>query len=187
LALRSQRQPVFERLSAYRYQVLTLLSEIIAEIFLHFLPIFPICAPLTGLNLPILLTQICRGWRQIALGTPRLWCTIELSDEIPWKQQKTLVDMWLSRSGCSPLSLNFDESAIHPDDVTDAFSVLFLHRERWQNSHLNLSRAHFPMIDGPLPLLCSLHLSLAHIGLVSPNVTFRDVPSCAQSSSTAPP
>jgi hypothetical protein len=32
------------------------------------------------------------------------------------------------------------------------------------------------MIDGPLPLLRSLHLSLAHIGSVSPNVTFRDVP-----------
>ncbi|KAJ7769246.1 hypothetical protein B0H14DRAFT_2402504 [Mycena olivaceomarginata] len=114
----------------YRYPVLMLPSENVAEIFLHFLPIFPICAPLTGLNSPILLTQICRGWRQIALGTPRLWCMIELFNEIPWKQQKTLVDMWLSRTSCSLLSLNFDESAIHLDNVTDTLSVLFQHAGR---------------------------------------------------------
>ncbi|KAJ7356448.1 hypothetical protein DFH08DRAFT_1046924 [Mycena albidolilacea] len=32
------------------------------------------------------------------------------------------------------------------------------------------------MIDGSLPLLCSLHLSLAHIGSAPPDVTFRDIP-----------
>ncbi|KAJ7859539.1 hypothetical protein B0H14DRAFT_3446661 [Mycena olivaceomarginata] len=175
-ALRSQRQPVFERLDAYRYPVLTLPNEIITEIFLYFVPILPVCAPLMGLHSPILLTQICREWRQIALGTPNLWCTIELSDEIPWEQQKTLVDMWLSKSGCSPLSFYFDESAMHSDNVTDTLSVLLSHRARWQNSHLYLSRAHLPIIEGPLPLLRSLDLLLVDTGPLPPNVSLCDAP-----------
>ncbi|KAJ7769251.1 hypothetical protein B0H14DRAFT_3509476 [Mycena olivaceomarginata] len=48
-ALRSQRQPVFERLSACTYPVLTLPNEITTEIFIHFLPNYPSCPPLTAL------------------------------------------------------------------------------------------------------------------------------------------
>jgi hypothetical protein len=54
-ALRSQRQPVYEHLSAYTYPVLTLPNEITTEIFIHFLPNYPSWPPLTGPNSPTLL------------------------------------------------------------------------------------------------------------------------------------
>ncbi|KAJ6560151.1 hypothetical protein B0H19DRAFT_945240, partial [Mycena capillaripes] len=67
---------VQERLNSFKYPVLTLPAEIISEIFVHFLPIYPSCPPLTGFLSPTLLTQICRKWRHIALTTPALWRAI---------------------------------------------------------------------------------------------------------------
>ncbi|KAJ6504124.1 hypothetical protein C8R47DRAFT_177927 [Mycena vitilis] len=51
----------------------TLPNEITSEIFLHFLPVYPRCPPLTGNLSPTCLTHICRRWREIALTTPALW------------------------------------------------------------------------------------------------------------------
>ncbi|KAJ7705931.1 hypothetical protein B0H14DRAFT_2415857, partial [Mycena olivaceomarginata] len=52
--------------------VLTLPNEIISEIFVQFLPVYPLSSPSTGPFSPTLLTQICRRWREIALTTPLL-------------------------------------------------------------------------------------------------------------------
>ncbi|KAJ7641164.1 hypothetical protein FB45DRAFT_712335, partial [Roridomyces roridus] len=56
--------------------VLTLPNEITSEIFVHFLPPYPVCPPMTGLDSPTSLTHICRQWREIALATPKLWRAI---------------------------------------------------------------------------------------------------------------
>jgi hypothetical protein len=80
-ALRTEKVLAEKRLDTYKYPVLTLPNEIISEIFLHFLPIYPRCPLLTGILSPTLLTQIGCKWREIALTTPALWRAIELLDE----------------------------------------------------------------------------------------------------------
>ncbi|KAJ7356453.1 hypothetical protein DFH08DRAFT_802499 [Mycena albidolilacea] len=133
-ALRSQRQPVFERLSAYTYPILTLPNEITSEIFIHFLPNYPSWPPLTGPDSPTLLAQICREWRDIALETPAL-------------------------SRCSPLSLELNGHAIDPLRVTELVSALVSHRSRWERLIVyNFSLSHLLAMDGPMPLLRTLEL-----------------------------
>ncbi|KAJ7751691.1 hypothetical protein B0H16DRAFT_1225672, partial [Mycena metata] len=53
------------------YPILTLPVELTAEIFVHCLPDDPV--PPSGKVAPMLLGRICRKWRNIAKGTPRLW------------------------------------------------------------------------------------------------------------------
>jgi hypothetical protein len=52
----SELQLVLGRLDCYKYPVLTLPNEITTEIFIRFLPIYPSCPQLTGLESPTLLT-----------------------------------------------------------------------------------------------------------------------------------
>ncbi|KAK6985206.1 hypothetical protein R3P38DRAFT_2574952, partial [Favolaschia claudopus] len=69
-----------KRLNAYIYPVLILPTEIVFEIFVHFLPPYPHPPPLAGFNSPTSLAQICRQWRDIAFATPGLWRAIDLRD-----------------------------------------------------------------------------------------------------------
>ncbi|KAJ6615366.1 hypothetical protein B0H10DRAFT_2041115 [Mycena sp. CBHHK59/15] len=88
---------------------LMLPPEITSEIFINCLPhpnaIYP------GLNTaPIVLTRICRAWRDVALSTPRLWESIQMvfgnrRDEKPAKDI-ALLETWFSRAGNHPLDIN---------------------------------------------------------------------------------
>ncbi|KAJ7641207.1 hypothetical protein FB45DRAFT_899649 [Roridomyces roridus] len=71
--LQLERYPCQQRLDAHRYPVLALPNEIVGEIFVHFLPLYPDTPPLTGIYSPTTLTHICSQWREIALATPKLW------------------------------------------------------------------------------------------------------------------
>ncbi|KAJ6452729.1 hypothetical protein C8R47DRAFT_1061570 [Mycena vitilis] len=77
-SLKAERKTVQARLDAYRYPVSTLPNEIMSEIFIHFLPVYPKCPPQTGRLSPYLLCQICRKWRNIAFATPALWRAISI-------------------------------------------------------------------------------------------------------------
>ncbi|KAJ7122341.1 hypothetical protein C8R44DRAFT_919571, partial [Mycena epipterygia] len=63
------------RLQAYIdhiiYPILTIPSELTSEIFLHCLPDEPVSA--SASTAPMLLGMICREWRFITHGDPRLW------------------------------------------------------------------------------------------------------------------
>ncbi|KAF7335111.1 F-box domain-containing protein [Mycena venus] len=78
-ALQLQKSVAQERLDTFKYSVLTLPNEIVSEIFIHFLPIYPSCLPFGGALSPIHLTQICHRWREIALATPALWRAVSLN------------------------------------------------------------------------------------------------------------
>ncbi|KAJ7859511.1 hypothetical protein B0H14DRAFT_2239769, partial [Mycena olivaceomarginata] len=114
--LRSQRHSVFEGISAYIYPVLTLPNEILTEIFVHFLPVYPECPPLTGIRSPNILAQICRQWREIALKTPALWRSISISYHprfpLSFRGRVDLCNIWLTRSRCYPISLNLNEDSV---------------------------------------------------------------------------
>ncbi|KAJ7727040.1 hypothetical protein B0H14DRAFT_2544248 [Mycena olivaceomarginata] len=177
-ALRSQRQPVFERISAYTYPILTLPNEITTEIFIHFLPNYPSWEwpPLTGPDSPTLLAQICRKWRDIALATPALWRAISLSDSrIPSEHRVHLCNLWLSRSQCSPLSLElYGYHTIDPLRATELVSALVSHRPRWERLIVNdFSLSHLLVMDGPMPLLRTLELYTEGLDI---QVSFLEAP-----------
>ncbi|KAJ7720927.1 hypothetical protein B0H16DRAFT_1386558, partial [Mycena metata] len=72
-SLNEEKDILQDRLDAYTYPVLTLPNEIVSEIFIHFLPVYPKTPPMIGRSSPNVLGQICRRWREIAFGTPALW------------------------------------------------------------------------------------------------------------------
>nr|GAT50662.1 predicted protein [Mycena chlorophos] len=103
---------LLESNQAYAYPVLTLPPEIVAEIFLHYLPPYPDCPPLRGPGSPTYLLGICRQWREIALHTPRLWRAVSLGAPVTdWNADEAM--RWFERSANCRMSLHFDSLLIH--------------------------------------------------------------------------
>ncbi|KAJ7113036.1 hypothetical protein C8R44DRAFT_596190, partial [Mycena epipterygia] len=72
-SLTIERQHLQAELDRIVYPVLTLPSEITSDIFIQSIPRDSNPSRHTA---PLLLTQICRQWRAIALATPSLWQSI---------------------------------------------------------------------------------------------------------------
>ncbi|KAK7053559.1 hypothetical protein R3P38DRAFT_2850942 [Favolaschia claudopus] len=88
--------------------------EIISDIFILCLPVHGRVKPAPG-TAPLLLAQICRRWREIALDTRQIWCSIYL--EIPRESSRwdtysqtalRLLQTWIPRAKGYPLSLGLD-------------------------------------------------------------------------------
>ncbi|KAG2358736.1 hypothetical protein BDR07DRAFT_260359 [Suillus spraguei] len=77
-------------------------TDILAEIFKYCLPDDEHLAPASRLA-PILLTTVCRRWREIAVGLPILWCRLQLGRK--WQWNAVGYNSWLQRSNKCPLSL----------------------------------------------------------------------------------
>ncbi|KAG2132917.1 uncharacterized protein EDB93DRAFT_1175384 [Suillus bovinus] len=79
--------------------------EILSHIFVYCLPEDEYLAPASRLA-PVLLTRICRRWREVVVGMPRLWCSLRLEAEHDdWHQRASCYDAWLKRTLGRPLSL----------------------------------------------------------------------------------
>ncbi|KAJ7649461.1 hypothetical protein DFH06DRAFT_1331824 [Mycena polygramma] len=171
-ALRTEKASVQERLETFKYPVLMLPNELTSEIFIHFLPVYPICPPLTGSFSPTLLTQICRQWRELALGIPALWRALSSwYGATPLKNEAQILHLWLSRSRPCPLSLD-----LYSNTSSEALTVVATHRTRWQHAELCLSPSHIPLIVGPMPLLQRLDLEIEVPWASPPKFTLSDLP-----------
>ncbi|KAG2145450.1 uncharacterized protein EDB93DRAFT_1151104 [Suillus bovinus] len=81
-------------------------TEILSQIFIHCLPETKLLLSPSTLKAPMLLTGICRRWREVTLGTPDLWCRLYVEvDDRDWEQAAFCYDLWLKRSRGRPLSL----------------------------------------------------------------------------------
>ncbi|KAJ7871876.1 hypothetical protein B0H14DRAFT_202570 [Mycena olivaceomarginata] len=163
------------------YPVLTLPTEIVAEIFIHFLPVYPHFPPYTGILSPTSLTHICRRWREIAISIPALWSAIELAYNInvSFQRQADIIDLWLERSCSFPLSIRLDMDDNEGVYVSKALSSIIAHHSRWEYLKLvprGISRdtLGFPATEGSMPLLHHLHLEL-DAATINP-VAFRELP-----------
>ncbi|KAJ7841423.1 hypothetical protein B0H13DRAFT_116925 [Mycena leptocephala] len=162
--LPAEKTLVQERLRSSTYPVLTLPNEIVSEIFIHFLPLRPLCPPLTGLLSPTTLMQICLQWREVTQATPELWRAIPFANNrIPLEAQLHICDIWLSRSRGYPLSIriNHDQRLGGLDRLQKLFSALVPHQARWEDLTLHISGSKLPNLDGPMPLLRLLDVDLS--------------------------
>ncbi|ESK88761.1 hypothetical protein Moror_17149 [Moniliophthora roreri MCA 2997] len=96
-------------------------SDILREIFVQCLPEDRL--PTHNIHqAPLLLTGICRSWREVAITTPRLWNRIHIWLRYPrsppiteffhslMKASAEGLDLWLERSGTMPLTLSLHAS-----------------------------------------------------------------------------
>ncbi|KAJ7910265.1 hypothetical protein B0H13DRAFT_2329539 [Mycena leptocephala] len=128
--------------------ILSLATELTAEIFVHCLPELT-SAPQTD-TAPLLLGRICSTWRDIALATPELWSRLNITGSGAYAAH------WLARAGDWPLTLVVE----YPED--ELIAVLKEHAPRWRDVFLRLSFAQFQSFgsDLHLPLLQRLNISL---------------------------
>ncbi|KAJ7192006.1 hypothetical protein GGX14DRAFT_528535 [Mycena pura] len=103
-ALEEKRQAILDCLNGVVYPVLTLPPEITSRIFIHCLPDHGrVCALLRGA--PLVLTQVCRHWRAVALSTCELWSSLDVYMHLLRPGRDDLLRTWFPRAKDYPLSL----------------------------------------------------------------------------------
>ncbi|KAG2043388.1 hypothetical protein BDR03DRAFT_1005432 [Suillus americanus] len=96
-------------------------TEILAQIFLYCIPEDRNCTPAPYLT-PVLLTTVCRRWREVALDMPSLWRRLRLEvGHSGWQQRAFCYDSYLKRSRGRQLSLTLEG---HDTDWTELRSLL---------------------------------------------------------------
>ncbi|EPQ56701.1 hypothetical protein GLOTRDRAFT_138359 [Gloeophyllum trabeum ATCC 11539] len=103
-------------LSAEQGGSLGLPSETLSEIFVHCLP-----EDLEIANVreaPLVLTRVCRYWREVALATPFLWSGLGIPSKSHGAKHMESMEKWLSRAGVLPLHLAWRESLTLWDRIT---------------------------------------------------------------------
>ncbi|KAG2141872.1 hypothetical protein DEU56DRAFT_795276 [Suillus clintonianus] len=97
-------------------------TEVLSHIFVLCLPEDNYLSPASNLA-PMLLTRICRLWREVALSLPGLWCRLRLGAESEdWERKSFCYELWLKRSIGRPLFLALQCSEI--DSTRRARSLL---------------------------------------------------------------
>ncbi|KAJ6557901.1 hypothetical protein B0H19DRAFT_1148936 [Mycena capillaripes] len=153
-ALITERQQVQHQLDSIVYPVLTLPAEITSHIFVHSLPKDKKPSRHTA---PLVLTQICHLWREIALATPALWQSITMNEyREPLKDSQKLLEMWLQRSATLPLYLSFGSSdTLATQSLVD---TSLNHHSRWGEIELS-SRGDLDAGDKHFPVLRKVKLT----------------------------
>ncbi|KAJ7183666.1 hypothetical protein C8R46DRAFT_518091, partial [Mycena filopes] len=149
-ALTTERQNLQAKSDAVVYPILSLPTEITAEIFLRFCDsdVPPQPDPSQG---PLLLAQICHQWRQVAICTAEIWRSLHLAAS---PKSVELLTLWLDRSGNLPLDLTLQHWETGTAEPLVQASIL--HAHHWQDikfvmpanaySTLNLENASLPML-----------------------------------------
>ncbi|KAJ6589361.1 hypothetical protein B0H19DRAFT_1248909 [Mycena capillaripes] len=141
----------------------TLPPEIIAEIFVNFLPNYPEFPTHSGSLSPLILCRICRYWREIAISTPALWKAISIDiDETDNHDHEIemleLLKTWITRSGNCPLSLSLTLRG--PPETSSVFAhfieTAVAHCARWEHLNVLVPFDHMHRLTGDMPLLRGL-------------------------------
>lgn len=77
-------------------------TETLSQIFHYCLPEHEYLSPALK-QAPMLLTSICRRWREVAVGVPSLWCRLYVAENL--QRAAFCYNSWLQRSRGHPISL----------------------------------------------------------------------------------
>ncbi|KAJ7194308.1 hypothetical protein GGX14DRAFT_404765 [Mycena pura] len=164
-SLRAQKERLWKDLESLTYPVLTLPTEITAEIFLHAVSAmrqeYHLLQPYYGL---LRLASVCQTWRAVTLSTCALWNNIAILDCDRIRDAGELLAACLPRAGSLPLDLEI----WFPVDFSSTetiMSTLSLYASQWRRVHLSSPEIEsgliFPIHKFPssLPLLERFTLS----------------------------
>ncbi|KAJ7040817.1 hypothetical protein C8F04DRAFT_228474 [Mycena alexandri] len=182
-ALVQTRTSMQAQLNAIVYPVLTLPPEVVSEIFIRTLSETRARPNVT--EAPLLLCTVCSQWRTIAIFTPALWSSIELTFKFSLFGSNflALLDLWLSRTGHHPLSLSlyYDEYTVTKNrpQVDLVVHLLLRHSHQWADVELKLPDASgFHQFKGyHYPALKALSLTHSVNTSIPPVASFTNAPS----------
>ncbi|KAG2153681.1 uncharacterized protein EDB93DRAFT_1134123 [Suillus bovinus] len=124
-------------------------TEILQQIFKSCLPDDRYVIPHI-LSAPLLLCQICRRWRDIALATPELWSSIDVHDWGVWTANfyTAMVDRWLAAARNRPLAVSvvclqkWDWFRQYDPTQSGLFRLLTSHSAQIRDLHIQASRGY---------------------------------------------
>lgn len=128
----------------------------------------------------MLLTGVCQQWREVATGTPSLWCELSLQvyPEDDWERRALGYDSWLKLSRGYPLSLAME---CHDHDSTRLRTLLQPYTSQISSLYINIGY----LADQPELLLTELpalqKLTMCTSGGVPLAPLIRQLPSCLRS------
>ncbi|KAJ6538516.1 hypothetical protein DFH09DRAFT_1177106 [Mycena vulgaris] len=191
--LEETRSAILTQLDGATYPVLTLPNEVTSQVFVHCLP-----SNLSGrrefsnfnpcpTQAPLLLLQICRAWRSIAISTPHLWDSLHLDfDRLPMlfrpssDSMMKFIDAYLSRAGCRLLSLAIYGSELGREELVSSVicAALPCYAPRLRGLALHLEIDDFERIVdiGPFPFLEKLAVGLPfgdELHINNPNLNIK--------------
>jgi hypothetical protein len=165
------------------YPVVELPIDITAEIFGHCVQVFePVSIPYYyTTSAPIVISAVCRAWKDIALATPALWSHLHIFLSFLATRMTSesglvegFIDRWLTRAGNRPLWLGFDS---RNDDLTLRRLRDIIHRwsHRVEYIHLDIGDLNIRLLgldSANFPLLKGATLDCGHVSpvLISPAV-----------------
>ncbi|KAF8213993.1 hypothetical protein K438DRAFT_992767 [Mycena galopus ATCC 62051] len=145
----------------------TLPPEIAAEIFAHCLPAKRQSDVVNPTEAPLLLTQVCGLWRNIAISTPELWATFDLQIGWPEPHLQEIGETWLRRAHERPISVKLSSFGLLSEiDHIDRFMTTLWGRSRQMRAlNLKIAVEDFDVVDGPLrgPDFCTLQKLSIHV------------------------
>ncbi|KAJ7756282.1 hypothetical protein B0H16DRAFT_1539243 [Mycena metata] len=169
---------------AAAHPIQNLPPEILAQVFVHFLPAYPEFPPLSGRLSPLLLCQICQEWRAIALSTPSLWSAIRITTptdvDVPESHEVLKLEIlktWLTRSRNCPLSLSLSGSS-QSLLLSDFLDAIASHCGRWEHLDVLIAMKDVEFMQGEMPLLRELKFGPNGLprGIEEPPTLFAHAP-----------
>ncbi|KAJ7438119.1 hypothetical protein B0H11DRAFT_1935472 [Mycena galericulata] len=139
------------------HPISSLPPEIISKIFVHCLP--PDDTPPAPQLAPLLIAQICRHWRAIALGTPELWMNIYLIGGLREQSASLeLLKLWVSRAESLPLKFALMSQSIELGKLLLETAMEF--QQQWEEIAIVLPAAAYSSLrslaDATFPVLTSI-------------------------------
>ncbi|KAJ7797339.1 hypothetical protein B0H14DRAFT_60023 [Mycena olivaceomarginata] len=136
--MRTRLQNLQNQLDSVAYPVLTLPPEMTSEIFIHCLPSKTYMDVVNTNEAPLLLTHVCRVWRQIAISTPALWATFGIEDMRGLLRLAEIAQTWFKRAQKCPLSVRLHGQPPADDTFSSFMKTLRRHSGEMRSLELQL-------------------------------------------------